>query len=406
MATLLMMIFIIPQSFFWIKLPFLGAVLVSVLILGLRDHWKIRSKVVILYYLIFCLLSTVWGVIGLIKGSPEIAVLESLRVYVAYMVIYFALTVYVSNTDYQSHVDGIVIAGALGIGLVTALTLVDYVFQLDWLPHFIKDEMFLEVGLHDGYVQMNNVNIGMLTFIVPYLLGRLLLGGRKKRNANLILGFVVAVAAVLIASRRIVMVLLFVVPLLVYTINFLTGNPAVRQSRLWSRFYFLLLFLGLVVIFGGTYLGLDSLDGFVSRFMSAFETDPNAPRPLQHTALMSAFYGNFFWGSGFGGITDVVRSDERPWTFELTYSRLLFNGGVIGFGLVILFFSMYLFLVLRKIRKSSHATVYISLLTGFLSVSIASASNPYLSSFDFLFVLSIIPLIMNSRDHLSQMPTN
>jgi hypothetical protein len=27
-------------------------------------------------------------------------------------------------------------------------------------------------------------------------------------------------------------------------------------------------------------------------------------------------------GSGFGGITDVVRSDERPWTFELTYSRL------------------------------------------------------------------------------------
>ena len=80
----------------------------------------------------------------------------------------------------------------------------------------------------------------------------------------------------------------------------------------------------------------------------------------------------------------------------------LFNGGVIGFGLLMLFFLVYLLLVMRKIRQSEHAPVYISLLTGFLSVSIAAASNPYLSSFDFLFALSIIPLILNTKDQTCQ----
>ena len=96
------------------------------------------------------------------------------------MAIFCALAIYVSNLDYQTHVDGVVVTGALGIGLVAVYTLVDHIFQLGWLPQFIKDEMYLQVGLHDGYVQMNNVNIGMLTFIAPYLLSRVLLGEREK----------------------------------------------------------------------------------------------------------------------------------------------------------------------------------------------------------------------------------
>jgi len=398
MATLMMMIFIIPQSFFELKLPFLAVVLAWFLFDGFRGHWKIRTREFLPYYLIFCLLSMIWSGIGFAKGNPEIAIIESLRVYVVYMAIYCALTIYVSNIDYQSHVDEIVVAGGLGIGLVALVTLVDQVFQMDLIPQVIKDDMFLQVGLHDGYLQMNNVNIGMLTFIVPYLLSRLMLSERKDRHALLSLGLVVSVAAALVASRRVVMVLLFIAPFLICAISHLTKQPTSRHLRWWSRGYFLLLLtLGVGIVLVDN-LGIDLLDGFIDRFKSAFDSDPNSPRPLQHAALISGFYDNFFWGSGFGGVLDVVRSDERPWTFELTYSRLLFNGGLIGFGLVLLFYFAYLILVLKKIRQSFHSPIYIALLTGFLSVSIASASNPYLSSFDFLFALSIIPLILNSKD--------
>lgn len=57
MVTLLLMIFVIPQSFMHIKLPFLAVVLLWVLHEGIRDGWRIRSREAIYYYLIFSLLT-------------------------------------------------------------------------------------------------------------------------------------------------------------------------------------------------------------------------------------------------------------------------------------------------------------------------------------------------------------
>jgi len=406
MGILMVMIFIIPQSFMALKLPLLAVVLIGMMMEGIRNRWEIRSRAVQPYYILFCLMSITWAIIGLTKGNDEIAIMEALRVYVIYMVIYFVLVIFVSNLNYETHVDQIVIIGALGIGLVAIYTLADQIVSLGWIPQFIKDEMFLEVGLHDGYVQMNNVNIGMLTFIAPYLLSRLMLSEPNDRHAYLILALVVAVVAAILASRRIVLILLLIVPLLIFTIHIITCQPNRYYLQRRSRNYFLILLTTGVGIWLFSYWGLDFFDGFVGRVMSAFDSDNDDVRSLQHAALMSGFTDNFFWGTGFGGVTDVIRSDERPWTFELTYSRLLFNGGLIGFGLVMLFYIVYLLLVLHKIRHAAHAPLYISLLVGFLSVSIASATNPYLSSFDFLFALSIIPLILNTEDQPHERSTN
>lgn len=397
MTILMMMIFIIPQSFLWVKLPFLGVVLVWMLVEGTRDRWKIRSGAFLPYYLIFCFLSVAWCIVGLARVNPEIAIVEALRVYVVYMAIFCVLALYVSNLDYQAHADRVVIAGAFGIGLVALYALLDHTLQLGWLPQWIKDDMYLQVGLHRGYVQMNNVNIGMLTFIVPYLLSRVLLGERDERRKWLLLGLAVAVTSAVLASRRVVLVLVVITPLVAFALTVLAGHARQRHLRRSVEFYTVPLLIAGAGSLAMIYGGFDFLDGFAGRVASAFTTDPDAPRPQQHAALMTAFADSYFWGSGFGGLTSVIRSDERPWTFELTYSRLLFNAGILGTGLLLLFFCTYLFLTLRKIRRSAHVSIPVSLLTGFLTVLIAAASNPYLSSFDFLFALSIIPLILNSR---------
>jgi hypothetical protein len=404
MVTLMMMIFIIPQSFLTLKLPFLGAVLLfGVWGEGIKDRWKIRSGAFLPYYLIFCLLTVIWCIVGLVRGNSEIAILETIRVYVIYMGMYCALAIYVSNMDYQAHIDRIVIAGAIGIGAVALYTLVDHIFHLGWLPQSVKDDMYLQVGLHDGYVQMNNVNIGMLTFIVPYLLSRILLGDRRDQTMRLLLGLVVAVTSAILASRRVVLVLLLITPLLAFAVSVLADQATRKQQRRFFHFYFLPLLTAIVGAWLLFYLGSDFLDGFTDRLLSAFSTDPDAPRPLQHAALMAGFSDNYLWGSGFGGVTPVIRSDERPWTFELTYSRLLFNMGLLGFGMLMLFFATYLFLAVRRIRHIGHASIHASMLVGLLSVLIASASNPYLTSFDFLFPLSIIPIILNTRGRTVQL---
>lgn len=398
MATLMVMIFVIPQSFMLLKIPFLGMILLWMLFEGARNRWKIRSKAFLPYYLIFCFLTIVWCIIGLLRGNPGIAISEALRVYVLYMILYCALAIYLSNLDYEKHIDRVIIGGAFGIGVFALYTLFDQVFLLGWLPQSIKDDMYLQIGMHQGYVQMNNVNIGMLTFIVPYLLSRALLRDGNERQNWLLLGLAVAVIAAVLASRRVVLMLLVITPLLAFTLTLLVGHARQTHWRRLVQFYFFPLAIAgagsLILIIGG----FNFLDGFVDRLASAFATDPDAPRPLQHAALLAGFADSYFWGSGFGGLTSVTRSEERPWTFELTYSRLLFNAGVLGTGILLLFFSTYLFLTLRKISRSAHSSIPVSLLTGFLTVLIAAASNPYLSSFDFLFALSIIPLILNTRD--------
>jgi hypothetical protein len=398
MATLMIMIFIIPQSFMQLKLPFLGIVLLWVLVEGARNRWKIRSKAFLLYYLVFCFLTVIWCIIGLLRGHSETAILETLRVYVVFMILYCSLSMYVSNMDYQNYIDRIVIGGAIGIGAVALYTLLDQLFNLGWLPQSIKDDMYLQIGIHEGYTQMNNVNIGMLTFIVPYLVSRLLLIEREDRNKYLLLGLVFAVIAAVLASRRVVLILLPIAPLLAFGIAVMANQVTLNQLKRLAQLYLILLFTvggAAMLIY---YSDSNFLEGFTDRVLNVFTADPDAPRTLQHAALIGGFSDNYFWGSGFGGLTSVIRSDERPWTFELTYSRLLFNAGLLGVSLLILFFSAYLFLTLRKIRRSNHAAIHVALLTGFLSVLIASASNNYLSSFDFLFALSIIPLILNTQD--------
>ena len=396
MVTLLLMIFVIPQSFMHIKLPFLAVVLLWVLHQGVRDAWRIRSRETIFYYLIFSLLTVTWCIVGLLRGNAEIAVIEALRVYFIYMWIYFALVIYISNIDYQKHVDQVIVLGALGIGVVALYALANHIFQLGWLPKMVEEEMYLQVGLHQGYVQMNNVNIGMLTFIVPYLLSRVLLS--EKRSPLLLLGLIVAMLSAIFASRRMVLLLIFIAPVVAYAIAALAGDLTRLRRWRFVRFYVASLLAGALGAWILIQWSPDSFGGLAARASDAFTTDPQAPRPLQHAALLEGFAGQYVWGSGFGGLTSVVRADERPWTYELTYSRLLFNSGLLGIGLLVAFFASYAYLVLRKIRGSHHASIYISLMVGFVSVLIASASNPYLTSFDFIFAFSIIPLILNTRD--------
>lgn len=396
-VVLLLMIFVIPQSFMFIKLPFLSFTVIWVAAGLLYGTYKINNLEFFLYYYLFSLMIGVWCIVGLINGNPTIAVIEAIRVYVVYMWIYFAIAIYISTRKYHEYVDQIMFWASIGIGITALYALADYVFGLGWLNQGIVEEMFLQVGVGDGYVQMNNINIGMLAFIVPYLLSRVLIENVGS-NRLLHIGLFVAFTAALLASRRMVLLLALLTPIITYGVCIVgeASNNIIRK-----RIILFYLILTVIVVIGYLMVSLLSpamLDGFMERLLEIFRKDPDSERQLQYVALLEGFTNHYIFGSGFGGLTDVVRSDERPWTYELTYSRLLFNSGLIGVALLSLFFISYFIIIMRKLRVSKHKKVYVPLLVGFVSILIASASNPYLSSFDFLFSLSIIPLILNSRE--------
>lgn len=395
LSALLLLIFVLPQSFAELKLPFVATILAGLVVGAIGGRWRFEVSV-LSYYLCFCVLALAWSMVGLIRGNPIQAIVEAVRVYVAFMLIYFGVTVCISNTRYQQYTDRLIAYASLGIGMTTLYALADHLYGLGWLSQAIKDDLLMQVGIHPGYTQMNNVNIGMLVFIVPYLFSRVLCGSRA--SPLLLLALVVGLLSAVLASRRMVLVLFVITPALVLGVGLLAGRLPRRCYLACATFYAL---AAIVVLGGGFLVGLGDLaflEGFLGRLTSALGGSPDDPRVSQHQALLAGFKEHYVLGSGFGGLASVIRSEERPWTYELTYSRLLFNSGLIGVLLLGGLLAAYFLAALRKIRNSVHAELYIALLCGFLAILIAAASNPYLSSFDFVFAFSILPLILNSKD--------
>lgn len=396
-VALFLMIFVFPQSYMQLKLPFLTFAAIMISIEYARGVYKIYNSAFIAYYYIFGLITLVWCGVGLIKESPDIAVIESFRVYFIYMWVYFLLALFISNVKYHEHIDSIICIAAIGIGMTSAYVLADYAFGLGWLSQDVLDDMYLQIGVHTGYVQMNNVNIGMLTFIVPYLLSRVIIETDKPRHLLLIC-LAIALLSAILASRRIVLVVFMVTPIIAYAIGLAVGRNEVRTSTRVLNFYLVTIFSCVATYWAVSLFDPAISEGFVARVFDIFSKNVESERQLQHAALIEGFEGQYLWGSGFGGLTDIVRSDERPWTYELTYSRILFNSGVIGVLALAAFFTFFFLAAIWKIRSSCHKNIYVPLMVGLSAVLIASTSNPYLSSFDFVFVLSIIPLILNTRE--------
>lgn len=397
-VILLFSIYISPQSFGYLKLPLLVVIVISIVYKAIRGDYIVNSMLFFNYYFIFVFLSLLWTFIGSLYGQAEQALFDSTRVYVIFMVCYAALTLHVSNTYYTLHVDKFFSIAAFVIGFFCLYVLIDAFYPLSLLNDAIRKEMFLEIGIHEGYTQMNNVNIGSLSFILPFLFSSLLIR-RGKAPFYLYLAVIIALASAILASRRIILVLFVLTPLITLVINWLV-NREHSLTKVVMTFYSIILCLTACAMI---YLFVEHrpvFDGFTERVVEIFVVDEQSLRNLQHIALIDGFFEYQFFGSGFGGVADVVRNAERPWTYELTYSRLLFNSGMIGIAILIIFFGSYFFATIRKIQSLNYGkNACTSLLVGFMGVAIASTSNPYMGSFDFNIALSILPLILNYREH-------
>lgn len=394
-AILFFSIFVMPQSFGLFKLPLLLLVTAMIVFNASIGKHKIRSKLFILYYFIFILLSLVWSTIGYFNGNSSEAITDSVRLYCIFMLFYAVLAMYVSDINYTPYLDKFFSVVAVGISFFCFYVLIDSFVPLHFFGSYVRDQMLLEIGIHDGYTQMNNINIGMFSFILPFLFSSLLL---KKKPLWMYIVVLLSLASVILASRRMILVLFVLTPMLTLIINRIVNKKHAIGRRVFT-FYVAIFGFSIVAI---VYLYMEHnqiYDGFTERILETFVTSEESLRQLQHRALVDGFYENIFLGSGFGGVTELIRNTERPWTYELTYSRILFNSGVIGTLMLFSFFIYFFVRVIKKIKTIQYnKNVYISLLVGVIGVFIASASNPYMSSFDYLFSLSIFPLILNGKD--------
>lgn len=161
---------------------------------------------------------------------------------------------------------------------------------------------------------------------------------------------------------------------------------------------FLLVYSGLetrgrrrLLIFGGTVVGVVALvwvSVVAGLFEGPFGDASTTKRVQQAPELLDGFSENPVFGSGLGGTlsSDFVRSEDNPWSFELTYLQILFQMGLVGLITLVTVLGYVLSRGLANLRVI-YPTSWMSLagISAVVGVLAASATNPYLfSSFGML----------------------
>ena len=200
-------------------------------------------------------------------------------------------------------------------------------------------------------------------------------------------------ALVLLLSGRRGMWLSVCLSILISSGLLMINNRAITKKILLTSS--LVLILGILFI---QQLGFD-----IGLVIESLNIDPKSSsdntRVVQINSLLEGWKNSPLFGEGIGSVTIDRRNGFwlQPWAYEMQYNLLLFQVGLIGF-LIYFLSTFYLILKSLKIALFRQDIVLFSMITGFISLLLANATNPYMNKFDYLWVLFLFIHVLNQKD--------
>ena len=386
------------QSYVVIKLFFLALfVVIAIVSLSLRKQPLVVHSRLVLYYVWLAIIGIIWAMLGLITpGNFDRGALDALRLYVIWSAAFVVLYSFIrADVSLRLIHNGFALAAIL-ISTINFVGLADQIGAFGIIPDSVRQELDLYVGIHDGYIQITSSNIGALFVIVPYLLSiQFRADTRKLNTAFTKLALALALVTVAISGRRALWLVVAFTPILILTFSLLTDGWR-RMSSGGKRVLIAVATVGCLGL-GAVLQPEPSQDlGYISHLKRAFSSDD--ARGIQKDYLIRGFVKAPVLGAGFGAYAGYLRNDERPWTYELTYHRLIFNVGSVGIALFAGLFVLYYSLVIGLLRRHPHnSAIPFGLLVGSTSLLLGAATNPYLGSFDYLFLAGLLPYLATFR---------
>jgi len=378
-----LMIFV-PRTAEVIKIIVLGTlILLSVAYLFCKGSIRINHEVSV-FFVLHSLYAIPTGLIGLLRGNPGAQ--GFLQVNVLYYLAFFLTFLSFSKIDSYKNIIGSMVIGA---GAVSIYSILLFGVEIGAWPErlFLYFDTTSNVGIHEGFTHLVNTNLSMQIFLWPFLTTLYSQGYvfSKTKGRLLLAVLVLGAFAMLVSGRRILWIGMAIG--LIY--NLVVGRYA-KASHRWYKLLYAAIIVGLLLLSVSVVPHL-SPSGLINRAQSVIEGGMQDVRVVQVLALWRGFLYSPLIGSGAGaGVDDVIRNPYMPWTYEMTYSLVLFNSGLLGF----LFFAashIWLLFCLSKERRKS--VIAEALFLAYLVVLFASGTNPYFtSSFDFLW-FSLLPVL-------------
>ena len=392
--VLFFMMLVVPSTYQELKAGLLLAVLCVAFFALIQGHLALHPSVLGLT-LFYMALGTFFIFMGSLRAAP--GALASARVYVLWPPIFVILA---SGLRTERDVTGIMRTLILASLTVELLSLAYILYAEGSIAYFPALDLGQDYGLHPGYIEFSLYSLASLLFLVPFLLSILFAwpsGSVPPLPRPLIwvaagLGLVVTV----LSGRRGLMLTVAVSPLIFMGLrSFLVEKEQLRgRPALFRR----VCMAAIVLIAGFQYvtgsLGLKP-ESVVRYTEDAFTSE--RVRPHQFEGLIDSWSQHPILGWGLGAASsNVVRSAETPWAYELSYVALLFHVGLLGIAAYGAGLLWILWKGVQLIRSGGVMALYmLSTLTGTIGFLIANATNPYLEKFDYMWVVFLPVALIN-----------
>ncbi|MDA8100068.1 MAG: hypothetical protein M0042_10610 [Nitrospiraceae bacterium] len=378
-----------PRSYQFVKIPPL-AILVLFILARVCVYGTLPvHRTVLLWFLCYLSYGAVWILIGSFRGNPGIQ--DYIRINLVWVILYGLLIAGIHSRRTFDLLLNMLPLSALAIAAYNISVLLKFLGLIpdNILTHLDLTAQEVAVGTDVGVFRMTAHNIGTLAFIGPYLMALAILREKNTKTAKNVLhvAFILSFLTILLSGRRAIWFIIAGTPLVIYLFNlFNLQRKSVHTRRIRTIVVSMMVF----VLLSGFALQIYTAWSFadVKEFIDLALHEDDI-RSDQSDALMRGFQEHYLVGSGFGtGARDYVRNNEQPWVYELSYHVLLFNTGILGvfiYGACIAWIYYKGIQVMR--RDTAEAPVMISLLTGMTTFLLANATNPYLFSYDFMWIL-------------------
>jgi hypothetical protein len=390
---------VIPTQFQMFRGVMLGILCISTIINALSKKWIICKSILIAgVFSIVC--SLFFTGLGFLNNTP--GALSVVPVFVLWPLVYiFLMGNIFSHNNLVNYIKTIIV-GSITVCFIEFLVLSEGygLINMGILEFFTGS-----IGIYEGRTEIFLMNSATLIYSLPmslciFLMPKNLNPFGKKWNALNLFSILISILCILMIGRRAMLVIAFISPIIILII-FKISNINIKIKIINILFFLTLLILFICFIF--YYFDLN-LDIFANDFLQAFGFDSSSTdrrssgiRGEQFFALIEGWMHQPILGFGHGAsIATSVRDIDTPWAYELTYISLLFQVGILGLSI---YFSAVLWYLVKSIiivrGDAGAAFLILPPLVGSIEFLIASATNPYLLKFDYLWTIFFSVMILN-----------
>lgn len=397
-----------PSTHQEIKLPVFALALLCAtsFIFCSRGHLYLH-KTIVLWVSFYTTIGIVWVTIGVLNDNP--GALPVAPLYTIYPLAYLAFINQLSNRRYLIALSYMFV---ISCGLVVTL---DIGFVLEKLG-VIPGTLFSSLGnrnlfgaLVSGDPSYGSNRMSMSLFYIPAFVALVIYKHRQRDSSGIVILSYVLLAGFLIlmllSNRRAVYVVALASPVIALALHGFVRQQIYSRNRLSHMLPALAVFCAVVVwTISQGFFSTDYFDVILDNFLEGFEIQGTRlsgssiarARELQTYVLFEGWVEQPWIGTGHGATADVIRNLKTPWAFELTYLQILYHTGIVG----LLLYAAGVAWIMAKLVEIMqtykwyrlHAYVLLNGMIGFL---LGSVSNPYLLSFDRIWVIFIPVLFIN-----------